>query len=332
MRVVEVTEAEFHTAAEVSGVVDFDNDQSTSVTSPISGLVTRLLVQPGQQVAAGQALAMVDSPDFAAATSAYAKALATARTTRRIADADRDLAQHNGVSAREAQQAETDAANAAADRDAALLALQGLKLDPKAIKEIEAGHGIARIEAAIRAPIAGTLVEKLITPGQLLQAGTTPAFTVANLSKVWVMAQLPGALATTVKVGDAAEIEAGDGLPAITGVVDNISAVVNPDTRAVTARVLVANPGGLLKKQMYVRVRIRARQSSRGLTAPVSAILRDDENLPFVFVAQGKGAFARRRVTLGERSGDQYAIASGLAPGERIVADGGVFLQFMQSQ
>ena len=150
VRVVEVTEAEFHTAAEVSGVVDFDNDQSTSVTSPISGLVTRLLVQPGQQVAAGQALAMVDSPDFAAATSAYAKALATARTTRRIADADRDLAQHNGVSAREAQQAETDAANAAADRDAALLALQGLKLDPKAIKEIEAGHGIARIEAAIR--------------------------------------------------------------------------------------------------------------------------------------------------------------------------------------
>ena len=138
VRVVEVTEAEFHTAAEVSGVVDFDNDQSTSVTSPISGLVTRLLVQPGQQVAAGQALAMVDSPDFAAATSAYAKALATARTTRRIADADRDLAQHNGVSAREAQQAETDAANAAADRDAALLALQGLKLDPKAIKEIEA--------------------------------------------------------------------------------------------------------------------------------------------------------------------------------------------------
>jgi cobalt-zinc-cadmium efflux system membrane fusion protein len=332
VQLVTVAEADFHKAAEVSGVVDFDNDQSTSVTSPISGLVTKLLVQPGQQVAAGQALAMVDSPDFAAATSAYAKALATARTTRKIADADKDLAQHNGVSAREAQQAETDAANAAADRDAALQALQGLKIDPKAIKDIEAGHPIGRIEGAIRAPIAGTLVEKLITPGQLLQAGTTPAFTVANLSKVWVMAQLPGGEATAVRVGDAAEIEAGDGAPKLTGVVDNVSALVNPDTRAVIARVVVANPGGVLKKQMYVRVRIRAQQSNRGLTAPVSSILRDDENLPFVYVAQSGGAFARRHVTLGDRSGDQYAITAGLNPGDRIVADGGVFMQFMQSQ
>ncbi|MBS0363732.1 MAG: efflux RND transporter periplasmic adaptor subunit [Proteobacteria bacterium] len=337
VRVVEVAPADFHKALEVAGVVDFDNDQSTSVVSPISGLVTRLLVQPNQQVAAGQALAMVDSSDFAAATSAYAKALATARTTRRIADADKDLAQGNGVSAREAQQAETDAANAAADRDAALQALQALKIDPKAIRDIEAGKPVGRIEGAIRAPIAGTLVEKLITPGQLLQAGTTPAFTVANLSKVWVMAQIPGAELTSVHVGDAAEIEAGDGTAKMTGVVDSVSAVVNPDTRAVIARVVVANPGGLLKKQMYVRVRIRAQAASRGITAPVSAILRDDENLPFVYVAlngagQNGEAFARRRVTLGERSGDQYAIAGGLNPGDRIVADGAIFMQFMQSQ
>jgi cobalt-zinc-cadmium efflux system membrane fusion protein len=332
IRLVTVARADFHKTVEAAGVVDFDNDQSTAVASPISGLVTRLLVSPGQQVAAGQALAMVDSSDFAQATSAYAKALATARTTRQLADADKDLAQHNGVSAREAQQAETDAVNAAADRDAALQALQALKLDPKAIRDIQAGRPISHIEGAIRAPIAGTVVEKLITPGQLLQAGTTPAFTVANLSKVWVMAQVSGSDLASVRVGDPAEIETGVGSPSLTGVVDNIAALVNPDTRAVSARVVVANPGGLLKKQMYVRVRLHARQASSGLLAPVSSILRDDENLPFVYVAQAGGGFARRRVTLGDRTGDQFEIPTGLQAGDRVVADGGLFVQFMQSQ
>jgi cobalt-zinc-cadmium efflux system membrane fusion protein len=327
-----VTPADFHKAIEAAGIVDFDNDQSTGVTSPISGLVTRLLVTPGQQVAAGQALAMVDSSDFAAATSAYAKALATARTTRQLADADKDLAQHNGISAREAEQAETDAVNAAADRDAALTALQALKLDPKAIKDIQAGRPIGHIEGAIRAPIAGTVVEKLITPGQLLQAGTTPAFTVANLSKVWVMAQVSTSDLASVRAGDPAEIETGVGTARLTGVVDNVAALVNPDTRAVSARVVVANPGGLLKKQMYVRVHIRSRQAANGLMAPVSAILRDDENLPFVYVAQAAGGFARRHVTLGDRTGDQDQLPTGLVAGDRVVADGGLFMQFMQSQ
>ena len=332
IQLVTVARADFHKTIEAAGVVDFDNDQSTGVTSPISGLVTRLLVSPGQRVAAGQALAMVDSSDFAAATSAYAKAVATARTTRQLADADKDLAQHNGISAREAQQAETDAVNAAADRDAALQALQGLKVAPKAVADIQAGRPISHIEGAIRAPIAGTVVEKLITPGQLLQAGTTPAFTVANLSKVWVMAQISVADLASVKVGDPAEVETGVGAAHLTGVVDNVAALVNPDTRAVSARVVVANPGGLLKKQMYVRVRLQSRQASSGLLAPVSSILRDDENLPFVYVAEPQGGFARRRVTLGFWSGDQYEIPAGLQAGDRVVGDGGIFVQFMQSQ
>ena len=331
IRLVPVTPADFHKRVAVPVVVDCDKDQSTAVTAPMSGLVTRLLVQPGQHVAAGQALALVDSSDFGAATGAYAKALATARNTRQVADTDKALLARNGVSAKEAEQAETDAVNAAADRDAALQALQALKIDPAAIREIQAGRPVSRIQGAIRAPIAGTVVEKLVTPGQLLQAGTTAAFTIANLSKVWVNAQVLGPDLETVRVGDSAEIETGAGTAPLPGVVDNVAALVNPDTRAVTARVVAPNPGGVLKKQMYVRVRIRSQQASRGLMAPVSAILRDDENLPFVYVADARGGFARRRVTLGERNGDAVEIA-GLNEGERIVADGGLFLQFMQSQ
>jgi membrane fusion protein, heavy metal efflux system len=114
--------------------------------------------------------------------------------------------------------------------------------------------------------------------------------------------------------------------------VDNIAALVDPDTRAVAVRVVVDNPGDLLKKQMYVRVRLKTRQESRGLLIPVSAILRDDENLPFVYQLQTDGSLARRHVTLGSRTGDVYDIAEGLSAGDKIVVDGALFLQFMQNQ
>jgi cobalt-zinc-cadmium efflux system membrane fusion protein len=322
----------FSKTVETTGVVDFDNDQATSVLAPFSGPVSRLLVSPGDKVKKGDPLAVVASPDFAAATSAYSKALATARNARRLADADKDLVQHDGVAQREQQQAQTDAVNAEADRDAALQALVSLNVDPKTIRNLQAGRPVARVEGTIRSPISGTVVEKLITPGQLLQAGTTPCFTVADLSRVWVMAQISGSELASVSVGDPAEVLTGTASKNIAGTVTNISALVNPDTRAVVARVVVDNPGDFLKKQMYVGVRIHSRQQSSGLLVPVSAILRDDENLPFVYVTQPDGSFARRHVTLGYRADDRYNIADGLKAGDQVVVDGGIFVQFMQSQ
>ncbi|SHL69359.1 efflux RND transporter periplasmic adaptor subunit [Rhodanobacter sp. OK091] len=322
----------FSKTVETTGTVDFDNDQATSVLAPFSGPVSRLLVAPGDKVKKGDPLAVVESPDFSAATSAYSKALVTARNARRLADADKDLVQHDGVSQREQQQAQTDATNAEADRDAALQALVSLNVDPKTIKDIQAGRPVSRVEGTIRSPITGTVVEKLITPGQLLQAGTTPCFTVADLSRVWVMAQISGSELASVSVGDTAEVTTGVASKSISGTVDNISALVNPDTRAVVARVVVDNRGDFLKKQMYVGVRIQSRQQSSGLLVPVSAILRDDENLPFAYTTERDGSFARRHVTLGYRSGDRYQIADGLKAGDQVVADGGIFMQFMQSQ
>ena len=327
-----VTQSTFHKALETTGAVDFDNDQATSVLAPFSGPVSRLLVSLGEHVKKGQPLAMVDSPDFAAAVSAYSKALATAKTDRRLADADKDLDQHEGVARRENEQAQTDAVNAEADRDAALQALVALDIDPQAIKSIQQGRTLSHVEGVIRSPITGTVAEKLITPGQLLQAGTTPCFTVADLSRVWVMAQVAGADLGSVSVGDPAEVITGIDNRNFAGHVDNLSAIVNPDTRSVIARVVVDNPGDFLKKQMYVSVRIQSKQESRGTLVPVSAILRDDENLPFVYLAQPDGSFARRSITLGERTGDQFDITDGLHAGDQVVVDGGIFVQFMQNQ
>ena len=234
-------------------------------------------------------------------------------------------------SARQAQ-AETDAVSAEADRDAALQELVSLKVAPQTIKDIQDGRQVTHTEATIRSPIAGTVVERLITPGQLLEAGTTPCFTVADLSRVWVLAQLFGTDLSAVSTGDTAQVATGIGSNSLSGKVDNISALVDPNTRSVQVRVVVDNPGNLLKKQMYVRVLIQARQESTGLLIPVSAVLRDDENLPFVYVAQTDGSFARRHITVGYRAGDRYDISAGVQAGDQIVVAGGIFVQFMQSQ
>jgi cobalt-zinc-cadmium efflux system membrane fusion protein len=324
--------SKFHRTLETTGIVDFDNDRATSVLAPLSGPVSRLLVALGDKVKKGDPLASVDSPDFAAAVSAYHKALASAQTNRRLADLDKDLVQHNGVSQREAAQAETDATNAEADRDAALQAVIALNVPAETIKDIQEGRSVARIEGMIRSPIAGTVVERLVTPGELLEAGTTTCFTIANLSRVWVMAQLFGSDLTSVNVGDTAEVVTGIGTRTFAGKVDNISALVDPDTRSVAVRVAVENPGDFLKKQMYVRVLITSHEESTGLLAPVSSVLRDDENLPFIYLVQSDGSYARAHVTLGPRVADSYQIDEGLKAGDQIVVDGGIFVQFMQNQ
>lgn len=327
-----VAPSNFHRTIETAATVDFDNDRATSVLAPFSGPVSRLLVSAGDEVKAADPLAAVDSPDFATAISAYRKAIATARTARRLADLDKDLVEHQGVALREAEQAQTDATNAEADREAALKTLVSLNVRPQTIQDIQEGRPVSLPEGLIRSPIAGTVAERLITPGQLLQAGTTPCFTIANLARMWVMAQVFGSDVASVSLGDSAEVSTGTGSASLAGTVDNISTLVDPDTRSVLARVLVENPAGLLKKQMYVRVSIHARRESTGILIPNSAILRDDENLPFVYVARSDGSFARQPVTVGYSAGDRVEISAGLAAGSQIVVEGGIFVQFIQSQ
>ncbi|HEY4302366.1 MAG TPA: efflux RND transporter periplasmic adaptor subunit [Candidatus Didemnitutus sp.] len=332
IRVQAIQPVTFYRAIEATGTVGFDNDRATTVLAPISGPVTRLLVSLGAHVEAGEALAVVDSPDYAAAISAYRKAVVTARNFRRIADLDRQLFASDAIARREVEQAETDAVNGDADRDAAAQQLRSLGLTDEAIRDIQEDRPPASIAGIIRAPLAGTVVEKLITPGQLLQAGSTPCFTVADLSQMWVAADVFEGQLPSIAVGDPAEVFTNGNPTGFPGTVDNIGAILDPATRAISVRIVAQNPGQALKKQMYVRVVIHSRRPTTGLLAPVAAILRDDQNLPFLYVAQPDGTFARHHVTLGSRVGDDYEIIAGLTAGEQLVADGGLFVQFLQNQ
>ena len=184
----------------------------------------------------------------------------------------------------------------------------------------------------IRSPLEGTVVEKLITPGQLLQTGTTPCFTVADLSRVWVTANLFESDLASMQIGDAAEVITGASPTNLLGTVDYISAIVDTNTRSIGVRVVATNANEVLKKQMYVRVRLHSRREETGLLAPVSAVLRDDEDLPFAYLANPDGSFSRRRVTLGGRVDERYEIKDGLKAGDQVVVEGGLFLQFLQAQ
>lgn len=322
----------YRTSITTTAVVDFDHDRSTPVLAPFSGPVTRVMVTLGDHVAAGQALAMVSSPDFTTAVGAYRKALITSKAADAVASNDRFLFAHQAISQRENADAQATAVGADADRSAALQALIALHVDLKTIDAIRTGKPLTLGQAVIRAPIAGTVVEKSIGPGQTLSAGTTPCFTVADTSKMWVMAQVFGADLARVHVGDTATINTGDGEAPLTGTVTNVGAVFEPDTRSVTARVQVDNPDGVLKRQMYVQVRIQSRQQYTGLLLPVSAVLRNDENLPYVYVLAAAGSYARRSVTLGTRVGDRYLIQQGLHTGDKVVVDGSIFLNFIETQ
>lgn len=322
----------YHTSITTTAVVDFDHDRSTPLLAPFSGPVTRVMANLGDRVAAGQALATVNSPDFTTAVGAYRKAVITASAADEVAANDRFLYAHQAISQRENADAQATAVGADADRTAALQGLIALHVDPKTLAALRAGKPLALGQGVIRAPIAGTVVEKSIAPGQTLVAGTSPCFTIADTATMWVMAQVFGADVARVHIGDTATVDPGDGAAPITGEVTNVGAVIDPDTRSVSARVRVDNPDGVLKRQMYVQVRIQSREQRQGLLIPVSAVLRNDENLPFVYLLAADGSYARRSVTLGPRVDDRVVIQQGLHSGDRVVVDGSIFLNFIQTQ
>lgn len=332
IRVAAVGLTSYRSSISTTGTVAFNGDRSTAVLAPVSGPITRILVNPGSVVRRGEPLAMVTSPDFATATAAYRKAQSAYRNLQRIADLDEQLFKNDAIPRRELEQAQTDAAGALADRDAAVEQMRALGVDETSIASVRENRPISALEAVIRAPIEGTVVEKLCNPGQLIQAGTTQCFTISDLSTVWVMANVFESDLAAVAAGqDASIVTAAQAAP-ILGRVSYVGSLVDPSSKATAVRVVAPNPHDILKRDMLVNVSIKATQARSGLLIPASAVLRDDQNLPFVYLAVPNAHFARRPITIGARVGDSYEVKAGLASGERIVVDGSLFLQFAGNQ
>jgi membrane fusion protein, heavy metal efflux system len=332
IRVSPVDVTSYRSSIATTGTVAFNGDRSTSVLAPVSGPITKIVVNPGSVVHRGEALAMVTSPDFATATAAYRKAQSAYRNLQRIADLDDQLFKNDAIPRRELEQAQTDAAGALADRDAAVEQMRALGVDESSITAVRENRPVSALEAVIRAPIEGTVVEKLCNPGQLITAGTTQCFTISDLSTVWVMANVFESDLAAVAAGQEVTIVTAAQPTPIMGRVSYVGSLVDPSSKATAVRVVAPNPRDILKRDMLVNVSIKATQARNGILIPASAVLRDDQNLPFVYLAVPNNHFARRAITIGSRVGDSYEVKSGLASGDRIVVDGSLFLQFAGSQ
>jgi cobalt-zinc-cadmium efflux system membrane fusion protein len=331
IHLVTAQQTAFRPVVEATGNVAFNGDRSTQVLSPVSGPATRVVGQPGMQVKRGEPLAYVSSPDFATAVADYRKAQTAYRNAKRIADRDSALFKNDALARGDLEQAQSDLAAAAADVDAAVESMRALGVDEAQIEAVKDGKTSA-IAAIVRAPIDGTVVEKLISNGQLLAAGSTACFTIADLSTMWVLANVFANDLPDVSVGEPVDILTDVRRAPLTGHVDYIASLADPGTKAVQVRVLAPNPNQALRRDMFVRVQIKSATEHRGYLVPVSAVMRDDQNLPFVFIGAPNNAFARRRIDLGARVGEQYEVLSGLSAGDQVVTEGALFLQFAESQ
>ncbi|MFP5227342.1 MAG: efflux RND transporter periplasmic adaptor subunit [Acidobacteriota bacterium] len=311
----------------LTGTVAYNAFKTTPVITQIGGPVTRILVVPGQQVHEGQAMLEVSSPDYSQLLDTYLKAADSARLTETNYARAEDLYQHHAIAQRDLQQAESDRNQARADLNAAE---QGMKiLGIRNPDQLASGASSAQIP--VLAPISGEVVERLVSPGQVVQAGQTQAFTISDLSTVWVLANVYQADLAWVRSGEDVSVQTDAYPGTFHGRISYVSPALDPNTRTLQARIVVDNPGEKLKRDMYCTVTVTAGKVANAIAVPNSSVLRDENNQPFVYVATGANQFGRRDVETGQSEDGLTQIVKGLGPGDKVVGDGSLFLQFANS-
>jgi cobalt-zinc-cadmium efflux system membrane fusion protein len=329
LQIVAVEKSRLPRQLRLTGNVAYNAFKTTPVFSAIGGPVHEILVAPGQTVLAGQPLLTVNSPDYSAARSAYIKARDVSALADKIYGRAQDLFAHGAISEADLQQAESARIQAEADKQSSEDALRVLGLkDPETVVRNPLK---VTSQIPIIAPVGGEVVERLVGPGQLLIAGATQIFTISDMGTVWIL--------VNVYQGDMAYVHANDSVDITTdsypdvfhGKISYLGSALDPTTRTLQARIVTSNPGKKLKKDMYVTATVQAGAIREALVVPDTAVLRDTENQPFVYVQSGSNQFARRLVKVGESQGGRTQVTDGLKEGERVVGDGSLFLQFKNS-
>jgi membrane fusion protein, heavy metal efflux system len=327
LKVLTVEPSTLTRSLRLTGSVAYDSFHTTPVITQVSGPAMRIVVIPGQRVRRGQPMLYVASPDYSQLRANYLKARDAEELAKKSYARSKDLYQHHALAEQQLEQAESAQAQASGDMDAAAAALKVMGVaDPDALVKASPSF-----EVPVRAPIDGEVVEQNVSVGQLLQTGATQCFMVSDTSKVWVLVNVYQKDLPYVHVGDAVTIQT-DAYPVVFhGRISYIAPALDPSTRTLQARIETVNPADKLKKDMYVTAIVKAGALRNAIAVPDSAVLRDADNQPFVYVETAGGKFGRRSVTVGESEQGQTQITSGLRPGDRFIGDGGLFVQFANS-
>ena len=327
VQVVAVERSHLERVLRLTGSVAYDAFETTPVITQVSGPVSRIMVAPGEVVRKGQSMLYVSSPDYAQMRTNYLKTLDALSLTEKNYARSEELYAHGAISQADLLQAESTRNQAKADFEAAQQALKVLGL-PDLDSLVK---GPPSPEIPVLAPIAGEVVERLVGPGQVVQSGATQCFTISNMSTVWVLANVYEDDLGYVATGDPVTIRT-DAYPTVfRGRISYVAPALDPASRTLQVRIVTENPGGKLKKDLYVTASVLAGAIPNALTVPDAAVLRTAENEPFVYVATGPNEFAQRLVRVGDSQGGRTHILTGLQPGERVAADGSLFLQFANS-
>lgn len=311
----------------LTGAVAYDSFLTTPVITQVSGPVTRIAVVPGQRVRRQEPLLYVASPDYSQLLATYLKAKDAEALAQKEYARAKDLYQHHALAEQNLEQAESAEVQASGDLVSAAAALKVMGVaDPDAVLKSSPSF-----EVPVRAPINGEVVEQDVSAGQLLQTGATQCFIISDTGTVWVLVNIYQKDLPYVHLGDTVAIQTDTYPDTFRGRISYIAPALDPNTRTLQARIDTPNPGDKLKKDMYVTATVNAGAVRDAIAVPDSAILRDAENQPFVYVENSAGQFGRRPVSLGESEQGKTEITSGLKPGDRYIADGSLFVQFENS-
>jgi membrane fusion protein, heavy metal efflux system len=294
--------------------VAFDDRRVAALGPPVQGRVASVAVVVGDRVEKGAPLLTIHAPDIAAALAQVAESHTARVLAEKNAERARMLMQRGAGS-----EAETLTA------DAALLQAKSEEERAReALKALGGAHGSS--DYALRSPIAGIVVERNVSVGSEVSTGQDqPCVKVADLSKVWVIADVYEQDLARVHVGDAANVEVmafrGRSFP---GHITYIGNTVDPQTRVAQARVELDNPDLTLRPGMFANVRTEG-LAEGAVEIPLSAVLARRDQF-FVFTRKDDGTYAQREVRPGEQRGQHIAILSGLAPGDPVVTEGAILL------
>jgi cobalt-zinc-cadmium efflux system membrane fusion protein len=308
------------------GNVSYDADHLAIVGPLVQGRVTRLAIGVGGRVRRGQIMAEIESADVGEARGAFISAKARLAAAQANLRRERELAEKRISSAREREVAEAQSASEGAAMRAAQERLRAIGFTDGDIEAIEDQAVGGRV--AIRAPIDGTVIERLVTLGQAVERAVD-AFKVADLSRVWILLDLYEKDLSRVRVGQdvVARTEAYPG-EVFHGRVAYLAPVIDEATRTAKVRVEIKNEGGKLRIGQLVNAKLVGNSelmTAPVLTVPRSAIQRiDGKALVFVKAPHG---YERRAVETGVSGGELVEVRSGLREGEEIATDGAFLLK-----
>jgi cobalt-zinc-cadmium efflux system membrane fusion protein len=307
----------------VAGRVEADETRLARVSSPVTGRIIELEVVEGQTVKRGDLIAVIRSTNLADAQSSYLKAYSQRQLSQRAVERAKRLLDAGVIGEAELQRREAEQVQASADLSAARDQLRVLGMSDDAVAKLQASRTVNAVSQVL-ASSDGTVMERPVTLGQVVNAADTVCV-LADLSNVWLVADVPEQTAGTLTAGKALEAEIA-ALPGeiIRSRLTFVSAIVNPETRTVRARTDLPNPARRFKPAMLATMTLQDLAETK-LVIPDSAVVREG-NDEFVFVRVSDKTFLLRKVTLGQQYGRVRVVTEGLREDETIVLDGAFHL------